>query len=68
MSEIKLRETEIDSVSFSRDGLAPHVKSPIIWANVKSGGWPLCYLTKPKWMSKEDWEWFLDHFDWSLRL
>ena len=62
-----MKISEIDSYSFSRKGFSPHVKSPIIWANKGNTMWPLCYLTKPKSMSKEDWEEFLDKFDFTLR-
>ena len=58
---------DIDSCSFSRDGFAPHVKSPIIWGHHGSTLFPLCYLTKPKHLSKEDWESFLDAFHFQLR-
>jgi hypothetical protein len=62
-----MKISEIESCSFSRDGFPPHVKSPIIWGDKGNTSSPLCYLTKPKSMSKEDWEEFLDKFDFTLR-
>lgn len=58
---------DIESVSFSREGFPPHVKSPIIWGQVGSGAAPLCYLVKPKSLPTEEWERFLDCFDFSVR-
>jgi len=58
---------EIQSVSFSREGFKPYVKSPVIWRHHDGNHLsPLCYLTKPKSVSKEDWEWFLDRFDFTI--
>lgn len=57
---------EIEQVSFSRLGFSPHVKSPIIWGHKGSIITPLLYLTKPKSVSVEDWNEFLDHFTWSV--
>jgi hypothetical protein len=57
---------DMDACSFSREGLRPHVKSPIIWGHYGTGIYPLCYLTKPKWMPTEEWEVFLDMFHFSL--
>jgi hypothetical protein len=59
--------SEVESISFSRDGFKPHVKSPIIWGNKGCEAFPLCYLTKPKWMPKEMWEEFLDNFTFEIR-
>ena len=56
-----------DSVSFSRDGFKLHVKSPVIWGNTGSALWPLCYLHRPKWMSDDDWNNFLDRFDFTIK-
>ena len=57
---------DLDSFEFSRNGFLPHVKSPIIWGNIKSGAFPLCYLTKPKSLSDDEWNNFLDHFTFSI--
>ncbi len=67
MDDKKYNMKNIESVSFSREGFKPHVKSPIIWGHWGSVIAPLCYLTKPKWMPKEEWDIFLDKFDWSLK-
>jgi hypothetical protein len=58
---------DIDSVSFSRDGFPPHVKSPIIWGNKGSIAAPLCYLTQPKSMGEKEWNDFLDGFHFEIR-
>jgi len=59
---------DIDSVSFSRNGFLPHVKSPIVWGNKGNGSEPLCYLTKPKCMSVEEWSLFLDNFNFTVKI
>ncbi len=59
---------KIDSLSYSKDGFKPHVKSPIIWANTARGSFPLCYLTKPKSLPDADWKEFLDGFEFTLKV
>jgi len=58
---------EIEACSFSRDGFLPHVKSPTIWGHKGSTIFPLCYLHKPKSVSKAEWESFLDGFSFALK-
>lgn len=62
-----MKFSEIEKVSFSRDGFKPHVKSPIIWGHKGSVITPLMYLKKPKSVSDEDWNELLDHFEWSVK-
>jgi len=63
-----MRFNEIESVEFLRDGLPPHIKSPVIFANIGDTAIPICYLTKPKTLSLEDWQQFLDSFHFELRV
>jgi len=58
---------EIESVSFSRKGWAGRVKSPIIWAVDGGGYWPICYLTKPRYVSDENFNKFLDGFTFEIK-
>jgi len=62
-----MRFNEIESVEFLRDGLPPHIKSPVIMANIGDMSTPLCYLKKPKAVSAEDWKEFLDGLYFELR-
>ena len=59
---------KIRSCSISKNGFLPHVKSPIIWGNFEDAAYPLCYLTKPKSMSKENFEKFINAFEFTLTL
>ena len=61
-----MKMKEIESVSFSRNGFLPHVKSPIIWGHIGSLSFPLCYLTKPKSMTQEEFDEFLDNFTFKI--
>jgi hypothetical protein len=59
--------SEIEGCSFSRDGFKPHVKSPVIWGHKGCECFPLCYLTKPKYMTDIEWNSFLDGFNFTLK-
>jgi hypothetical protein len=61
-----MKVSEIEEIQYSRNGFKPHVKSPIIWG--RKGGMisPLCYLTKPKSVTVEDWYEFLDAFRFEI--
>ena len=63
-----MRFNEIESVEFLRDGLPPHIKSPVIFANIGDTAIPICYLTKPKTLSLEDWKQFLNRFYFEIRI
>lgn len=41
------------------------IKSGIVFANSKTGNYsyPLLYISKPKCISEEDYQWLLDHID-----
>jgi hypothetical protein len=45
------------------------IKSGIIWghSNKTNSSYPLLYISKPRGVSKEDFEYLLDHLDISLR-
>jgi hypothetical protein len=62
-----LKLSELDSCGYSREGFPPHVKSPIIWGHKGNVEFPLCYLTRPKSVSLEDWNDFLDGFSFTLK-
>jgi len=58
----------LDSYSYSRNGFKPwRMKNPIIWGNKGEASFPLCYLHKPRGLSDEDWNNFLDGFSFNLR-
>jgi len=48
--------------------LPPHIKSPVIFANIGDTAIPICYLTKPKTLSLEDWKQFLNRFYFEIRI
>ena len=56
---------DIKAVSFSKE--PPVVKSPTIWAHTDDGLESLCYLRKPKHISDDVWEQFLEGFDFSVK-
>jgi hypothetical protein len=58
---------EIEAISYSRNGFLPHVKSPVIWGHKGNCLTPLCYLTKPKSVTVEEWNQFLDGFSFELK-
>ena len=62
-----MKLSDVESISYSRGGFQPHVKSPIIWGGKGCEEFPLCYLHKPKWMPIEMWEEFLDAFTFEIR-
>jgi len=62
-----MKINEIEAISFSRDGFKNRVKSPVIWGHKGGEIFPLCYLTKPKWMPKQEWEIFLDRLHFGLK-
>lgn len=62
-----MKMSEIEAVSFSRNGFKPHVKSPIIWGHKGGAIYPLCYLTKPRSVSDDEWELFLDGFSFTVK-
>lgn len=67
MTDMEFTIDEIDSISYSRNGLNPITKSPTIWGNKGNTTWPLCYLRKPRSMSEVEWQKFLDRFTFELK-
>jgi hypothetical protein len=61
-----MKMSEIELVSFSRDGFLSYVKSPTIWGYIGTAAFPLCYLTKPKSLTAEEWAEFLDNFSYKI--
>ena len=59
---------DYDSYSFSATGWAPHIKSPVIWGEKGNTAMPVCYLTRPKHVSIEDWNDFLNRLNISIRM
>lgn len=66
-----MKMSELDSCSYSRYGLKTYIKSPVIFGEKGVNVFPLCYLTKPRHLSDEEWNDFLDWFNsnvWNIAL
>ena len=59
---------KIKSIEFDRN--KNHIfgiKSGILWGRFNTGSSPLLYISKPKHISQEDFEYLLSHIDIELR-
>lgn len=43
------------------------IKSAIVWGHYKSGSSPLFYITKPKHISQEDFDYILDRLEITIK-